>query len=203
MDYTALIYSAAAIIVLHEVPFTNLGYAAACAVLMVLVPLAYLSYSRRRLGDYLIRFGDVRRGAKISALLIIAAFPVMYYGSTLPQFIEYYPTWKPAAASVWNFLAYEAYMFVLIASTEVFYRGFLLGVLLDGTRHGNVIHSAAYMLAHLGKPPLEVVYSLPVGWLFGKADQECKSIMPSLAMHYLSSVIFDLMVLHQAGVRLL
>jgi membrane protease YdiL (CAAX protease family) len=167
---------------------------------MVALPAAYILHQRRRLSDYLIQAGEWKTGLKVSAALIVIALPVMHFGSTLPEFQEYYPTWGPASESLQNFILFEVYVFAIMLCTEFFYRGFLLNALLRETRYGNVIHAFIYMLAHIGKPDLEVIYSLPVGWLFGKIDLKCRSILPSLLMHYTSSIIFDLMILNQRGV---
>ncbi len=178
-------------------------YAAICLALMAALPMAYVRLRGRPLRDYLIAAGDVRLGLKLTVLALAVAMPVMVYGSALPEFRGYYPTWRPAAESLTYFAYYEAYMLAIMVATEVFYRGFLLNALLADTRWGNWIHAVIYMLAHVGKPPVEVLYSLPVGWVFGKVDLKCGSILPSLAMHYSSSLIFDLLVMYQGGVRLI
>jgi membrane protease YdiL (CAAX protease family) len=199
MDYLGYIL-AIAILLLTRFYFPGyVGYAILCLFMMAAAPIGYLLIRRRMLGDYLIRVGDWMGWLKVSVALLIIAVPIMYFGSTLVQFQSYYPTWPPAAESLENLLLYEGYMLALMVATEVYYRGFLMNQLLKDTRYGNELHSFIYMLAHIGKPPLEVIYSLPVGWLFGRIDQRYKSILPSLLMHFISSLIFDLMVLNQRG----
>jgi uncharacterized protein len=199
MDLRGLLIAALAMCAARWIYPGHVGYAAMCLVLMVGLPAAHMRLRGRRLKDYLIQAGDLRFGLAVSAALLSASLPIMYLGSTFADFQEYYPTWDSAAESLGGFLVYEAYVLVIMVSTEYFYRGFLLNTLMSATRYGNAVHAFAYMLAHLGKPPLEVAYSLPVGWLFGKVDLRAKSILPSLLMHYASSVVFDVMILHQRG----
>jgi len=178
-------------------------HAAICLALMAALPMAYVRLRGRPFRNYLLAAGNLRLGLKYSAILLAAAMPVMLYGSALPEFKGYYPLWRPASDNLVYFAYYEAYMLAVMVATEVFYRGFLLNTLLQDTRWGNWIHALVYMLAHVGKPPVEVVYSLPVGWVFGRVDTKCGSILPSLAMHYLSSLIFDLLVMYHGGFRLI
>jgi uncharacterized protein len=199
MDYPGLLLAAVALAAARWVYPGHAGYAVMCLALMVGLPAAYIRLRGRLFGDYLIRPGDVGLGLKVSAALLLAAVPVMYYGSTLADFQRYYPTWESASESWGGLAAYEAYTLAIMVSTEFFYRGFLMNLLLAQSRRGNAVHAVIYMLAHVGKPPLEVAYSLPVGWLFGRIDLRCGSILPSLTMHYLSSVAFDLMILYQRG----
>ncbi|MFH0863227.1 MAG: CPBP family intramembrane glutamic endopeptidase [Candidatus Altiarchaeota archaeon] len=202
IDTIGLLLASLAILAARYVFPGYLEYAIMCLALMAALPAAYIIASRRRLGDYLLQRGDLWGGLKVSAALILLAFPIMHYGSTLEEFQSYYPTWAPARHGIMDLFLYETYMLALMVSTEVLYRGFLMNILSQGTRYGNAIHAVIYMLAHLGKPPIEVAYSLPVGWLFGEVDKRYGSILPSLTMHYVSSLIFDLMVLYQAGAKL-
>jgi uncharacterized protein len=202
-DIPGLALAAFAILVARYVFPGYLTYAIICLIVMGAAPIGYIILRGRKPKDYLLQKGDLWGGLKISAALILLAMPIMYYGSTLKEFQDYYPTWPPARKSLWNLVLYESYMLALMISTEVFYRGFLMNLLLQKTRYGNILHSIIYMIVHLGKPPLEVIYSLPVGYVFGQIDGKHKSIIPSLIMHFTSSLIFDLLVLHQAGIRLI
>lgn len=199
MDIPGYLLAAAALAASRYLFPGRIGYAILCLTMMAALPAAYIRFRGKKQADFLLASGDVGGGLRISAILLAIAMPIMYYGSTLPDFKAYYPTWQPAAANLWNFALYELYMLALMVATEVFYRGYLMNLLSEDTKYGNHIHAFIYMLAHVGKPPLEVIYSLPVGFIFGRVDAKYKSILPSLTMHYVSSVIFDLMVIYQAG----
>lgn len=201
MDYPALFLIAFSLFAGRFLAVGWGGYLLLCLLTMVGLPLVYILYRGRRLGDYLIQAGGWRGGLAVSAALIAVALPVMYAGSTLREFQEYYPMWPSAGESLSGFIVFELYTLAIMFATEFFYRGFMLKTLLDHTKYGNEAHALIYMLAHVGKPGLEVIYSLPVGWLFARIDMKYKSILPSLVMHYVSSVIFDWMILWQTGVR--
>ena len=200
MDAVALTIAAAALGVTKAFRAGFIEHMILRLVLMVLVPAAYIHFRGGGFSKYLIQWGDVKKGVRYAVSLIVVALPIMYYGAGLPEFQGYYPLWKPASDGVWNFLLFETYVLALMVSCEFFYRGFLLSTLNKMTRLGNVLHALVYMLAHIGKPWVEVFYSFGAGWVFGEVDTRCKSIMPSILMHYVSSVIFDILILYRAGI---
>ncbi|MFC2162466.1 type II CAAX prenyl endopeptidase Rce1 family protein [Candidatus Altiarchaeota archaeon] len=166
-------------------------------ILLVGVSSLYIILSKRGFKDYLIGLGDYRNGIKYSVILLVLALPFMYYGTRLASFREYYPLWDAERDSVGAFLFYEVIvMGALMFYTEFFYRGFLLKSLTGHTRYGNLIQSVIYMYVHLGKPGLEVWWSLPAGYVFGKVDLKCDSILPSFLMHWISSMIFNAMIVY-------
>jgi membrane protease YdiL (CAAX protease family) len=190
-------FLALALVLVSRIPFFAALHRLHMLVFLVLVPLAFIKFSGRRLSDYNIGLGDVGLGLKYSAVLLLFALPFMYYGSTLPEFRGYYPLWDSERDSFTSFLYYEVFvMGVVMFYTEFFYRGFLLRSLVDETRYGNLVQSLIYMYVHLGKPGLEVWWSLPAGFVFGEVDLKCKSILPSFLMHWLSSMLFNAMILY-------
>ncbi|MFH1786802.1 MAG: CPBP family intramembrane glutamic endopeptidase [archaeon] len=158
------------------------------------IPMIVLHAWGKKLPAYGMQLGDWRTGLKYSAILLLVAMPIMAYGAMLGDFKLYYPEWKGALDSWWMFIAFEALVGVIMFSTEFFYRGFLLFSLKDKW-WGNLVHSFVYMLVHIGKPWLEVPYSFFAGYAFGWVDLKTNSILPSFLMHFISSVIFDLMVI--------
>jgi membrane protease YdiL (CAAX protease family) len=202
-QFVAYALATATILAVRYIFPSYVGYAALCLLMMAAAPIIYIKSMGYKPGEYLIQVGDWRGGIRISLFLLLASLPIMHYGSLQRDFQAYYPTWEPAAESLGNFALFELYMLALLVSTEVFYRGFLMNQLMRDTRYGNGVHAFVYMLAHLGKPWLEVIYSYPIGWLFGKIDQRYKSILPSILMHFVSSVVFDAMILYQRGIRLI
>ncbi|MDD5111193.1 MAG: type II CAAX endopeptidase family protein [Candidatus Altiarchaeota archaeon] len=165
-------------------------------ILLFMIPASFILLSGRRLHDFLLSFGSVKRGLAYSAAIFALAVPFMVYGSGLDSFRGYYPLWKPAYGSLSDFLLYELAVAVMLFSTEFFYRGFLLGFLKEKTRHGNIIHAVIYSLMHLGKPMLEVPYSFFAGFVFGEIDVRCRSILPSFLMHFLGNLFFDLLFIY-------
>ena len=171
-------------------------------ILFTLIPLLAIGRFNIKPGDFGLAQGDLRFGLKTAFMLIAIALPLMAYGASQPAFKAYYPIWAPARVSVFNFLFLELAVLLMMFNTEFYFRGLLLFSLdrsLSKQRMGRWIailaDSSIYMLAHLGKPGLEVQYSFFVGIVFGWLALRTKSIFPSLAAHWISSVLFDLMVI--------
>lgn len=164
--------------------------------LLVFVPALFIKLSGRSLQDFGFCLGDLKLGLKYAAVIFALALPLMFYGSQMPSFRDYYPIWKPAYKSLGNLILYESSVCVMLFSTEFFYRGFLLFTLDRKTRYGNLVHAIAYALVHVGKPFLEVPYSFFAGLVFGAVDLRCKSILPSFLMHFLGNIAFDLLIIY-------
>ncbi len=161
--------------------------------LLVAAPIAYLLLIGEKPRDFGLSWGDKRLAAKYFAILFTLAIPVMLYGATLPEFQAYYPIYKPAAYSLRAFVLFESTVLLTMLATEFFFRGFLLfGLRRYFTQNAAIfLHTIPYALAHIGKPTLEVYYSFFVGMIFAWADLNARSILPSLALHFVSSVTFD------------
>ncbi len=170
--------------------------------LLSLIPIVGLRLFKIKPKEVGFALGDLRFGLRTAFTLIALAIPLMAYGASLPSFKAYYPIWAPARASALNFLLLELAVLLMMFNTEFYFRGLLL-FSLDraaakhrlGREMAILATSFIYMLAHLGKPGLEVPYSFFVGIVFCWLALRSKSILPSLAAHWISSVIFDLMVI--------
>jgi membrane protease YdiL (CAAX protease family) len=164
-------------------------------IFLVLLPAAFIALSRSKLSEFGFSPGDIRTGLKYAAFFYTAAIPFMVIGSRISSFAEYYPLWKPAYESTGNLLSYELAVGLMLFSTEFFYRGFLLFTLKGQTKHAVLIQALLYALMHVGKPSLEVPYSLLAGLVFGMVAMRCKSILPSFLMHYVGNITFDLLLI--------
>ncbi len=152
--------------------------------------------------EFGLSFGEAKYGVRIALLLVLLALPIMAYGASLPSFKAYYPIWAPARTSVYRLVLLELGVFIMMLSTEVYFRGLLLFSLEKtlgnyGTSRtwAILLNAFIYMLAHIGKPGLEVPYSFFVGVIFAWLALRTRSIVPSLVAHWVSSVIFDVLVL--------
>jgi len=134
----------------------------------------------------------------IVAVLLAVAFALAFAGTLFPAMMEYYPEpiWGEVEPTVASFVPYEAAIAVIMLAVELLFRGLL--VLAVSERLGRwaiVVSAVPYALAHLGKPPEEVVFSLVAGLAFGWADLKARSILPSFAAHFTGSALFDLLAL--------
>ena len=168
-------------------------------VFLVVIPVLVLTGGKnwKVLKKFGLALGDWKWWGKWVVVLLVVSLPIMYYGVGLPGFEEYYPRYPPARYSWTAFVIFELAFGVLMFATEFFYRGFLLFGLAEkmDPRVANLIHAFLYMLVHIGKPGIEVPYSFVAGYAFGYVDYKGKSILPSFIMHWVSSIIFDFMII--------
>ncbi len=137
-----------------------------------------------------------RRGKKdgyiLALLLFVLTLPVSFYASRMPSFRAYYPIFPYRSA--WGFLMGEALIGISMFAHEAFYRGFLLFPLAKKNRwKGIIVQLIPYVLVHIGKPPLEIPYSLIGGIVFAEIDLRSESFLPSFLLHWAGAVVFDLM----------
>jgi len=164
--------------------------------LLAVIPVLFIKLCGGKLREFGLSIGNLKLGLKYSLAIFILALPLIFYGSRMADFREYYPLWKPAYKNFYNLVLYELAVGILLFSTEVFYRGFLLFTLNGKTKYGNLLHACVYALAHVGKPFLEIPYSFFAGLVFGEVDLKCKSMLPSFLMHFAGNIAFDLMLIH-------
>jgi membrane protease YdiL (CAAX protease family) len=134
----------------------------------------------------------------IMGILLAAAVARALAGTLFPAMMDYYPQpiWGEVTSDLGSFVPYELGIAVIMLCVETLFRGWL--VLATAERLGRwsiVVAAVPYALAHLGKPPEEVVFSLFAGIAFGWADWRTRSILPSFASHLTGSVLFDLLAL--------
>lgn len=163
---------------------------------LTLVPLLASSALGFGLEEVGLTLEEWRRSIKLTILMLLAATPAMLYASSLPEFRGYYPIWPPARGDMLHLLLLWALLLVLMFNVEFFFRGFLLFHLEPVTgRLAVPLQAVPYALVHIGKPTLEVPYSLFVGIVFGLVALRTRSILPSLLTHWLGAVFFDGLVL--------
>jgi membrane protease YdiL (CAAX protease family) len=167
-----------------------------------LIPLIFIARSGIKWGEVGLSFGNLRAGLRYAFILLVLAMPFMIYGASLPEFKAYYPIWWQARTSLGAFILLEIAVFLMMFNTEFLFRGLLLfslerrAIELNGGRWLAItLHAIVYMAVHIGKPGLEVPYSFFVGLVFGWLALRTRSIFPSLAAHWTSSVIFDALVI--------
>ncbi|MCB0343862.1 MAG: CPBP family intramembrane metalloprotease [Bdellovibrionales bacterium] len=161
--------------------------------LSIFIPLIILHLVGRSPREFGYQIGDLSFCLKFSAVLLALLTPLLYYFAQQSSFREYYPHWELAYASWRHFALYHVVIAVRVFAGEALFRGYLLFG-WEG-KHANLAHSIVYMLVHIGKPLWELPYSFALGYLMGWANLRCKSILPSFLVHYLSNVIFDLMLM--------
>ena len=157
---------------------------------LLVVPLAVGIAHGRRLG------WRVNRRAVRNALLL-SAFVTPFYvvGSTLPTIREFYPMWGLDSLALSAFLPHAVLQLVVVLAVETYYRGLLCVGIRDRGPWVILISPLLYAYYHLGSPPIEVLLSGPTDALFGVADYDAGSILPSVVAHGFGLVLLDFLVL--------
>lgn len=143
-------------------------------------------------GIYGLRFKKVEIGAYLLLLLIMV--PIVYMATYLPDFLDYYPTYKRAGgarfASYYGFsegiskLIYEsAYLFDFL-NTEIFFRGFLIiGMSKLLGKNAVLPMVATYAVLHFGKPMGETISSVFGGYILGIIALYSRNIWGGVFIH--------------------
>lgn len=160
-------------------------------VLFVLIPVALATAYGRDLG-----FRVDRRVLRNTVLLAAFVLPFYVVGSSLPTIRAFYPMWGLQSASAGNFLPHAGKQVLVVVAAEVYYRGLLcVGVREIGFK-SVFISPVVYALAHVHKPPVELLLSGPTDVLFGAVDYRSASLLPSVVAHGGGLVLLDWLVLH-------
>ena len=131
-------------------------------------------------------------GYRWAFVLFVATVPLSLYGTTVSEMRNYYPIFE---YSGWgDFFVKELAVGVIMFAHEAFFRGALLFPLAK--RNGwlaILAQDVPYAFAHIGKPGIEVPYSFVAGIIFARIDLESESFLPSFLLHWLGSVLFDVL----------
>ena len=146
--------------------------------------------------DSLLDLGLRTRGfldhAWIYGLFLIIVVPAMLIVSQSPDFGSYYPFYKTASRSWFDFLAWEAMYFAQFFALEMFFRGFWLGVLRKSFGSGAIfVMAVPYCMIHFGKPYLEACGAIVAGIALGSLSMKTKSIYSGFLVHITVAAMMD------------
>ncbi len=144
-----------------------------------------------------VSFGDKSRMLRTTACLLGLAAAMAFLGLLFPSMTNYYPIWQGGPdVTASDFLYNEFMIAVVMFSGEFFFRGLVLFTLAKRSFWGAIVfQSLPYAFLHLGKPGIEVPYSLVAGLIFGWANLRSRSILPSWTTHFVGSALFDGLIL--------
>jgi membrane protease YdiL (CAAX protease family) len=130
--------------------------------------------------------------AWIYALFLAVVLPAMLVVSSQPDFGSYYPFYKNAPRSWFDFLTWEAMYFAQFFALEMFFRGFFLGVLRKSFGSGAIFAMAVpYCMIHFGKPYLEAIGAVVAGIALGSLSMKTKSIYQGFLVHITVAALMD------------
>ncbi len=164
----------------------------------VLVPFPVYKALFRK--DSLLDLGLRTKGffehAWIYALFLAIVVPAMLVVSAQPDFGNYYPFYKQASRSWFDFLMWEAIYFIQFFALEMFFRGFWLGVLRKSFGSGAIFAMAVpYCMIHYGKPYLEASGAIVAGIALGSLSMKTKSIYQGFLVHVTVAGMMDWLAL--------
>jgi membrane protease YdiL (CAAX protease family) len=134
--------------------------------------------------------------AWIYGVFLAVVLPTMLVVSRQPDFGSYYPFYKGASRSWFDFLAWEGMYFVQFFALEMFFRGFWLGALRRSFGSGAIFAMAVpYCMIHFGKPFLEVNGAIVAGIALGSLSMRTKSIYQGFFVHITVAGLMDWLAL--------
>ena len=167
--------------------------------LQVLVPLVLLRLLRRNLslGDVGLTLGERMTTLKTTVIILSLGVAMAIIGLNFPSMTKYYPIWQTGSGvTTGEFVYHETIIAIMMFGGEFFYRGLVLFTLAKRSFWGAIVlQSLPYAFLHLGKPPIEVPYSLVAGIIFGWANLRSRSMLPSWITHFVGSALFDALIL--------
>jgi hypothetical protein len=181
----------------HWIVLVNITYWDATQVIGFLVVPAIVVWMRReRLRDYGMRAEGFLHHAWIYAFLAGLVIPVVWLASGTPGFLSYYPIYKLAGRSLFDFGFWECVYALQFLAVEFFFRGFM--VLGLGGRLGSASIAAAvapYCMIHFGKPPAEVCAAVLAGIVLGTLAIKTRSILAGALIHVTVAISMDVSAL--------
>jgi membrane protease YdiL (CAAX protease family) len=167
--------------------------------LQAIVPLSLLYLVNMKLspGEVGLTLGNRRKTLVTTAMLLSLAVAMSLIGLLFPSMTQYYPIWQTGTdVTTGEFLYEETIIAIMMFCGEFFYRGLVLFTLAKRSFWGAILlQSLPYAFLHLGKPMIEVPYSLVAGIIFGWANLRSGSMLPSWITHFVGSALFDALIL--------
>lgn len=146
--------------------------------------------------DSLLDLGLRTRGffdhAWIYGLFLAVVLPAMLIVARSPDFGAYYPFYKNAQRSWFDYLVWEAMYFAQFFALEMFFRGFWLGSLRRSFGSGAIfVMAVPYCMIHYGKPYLEACGAIIAGVALGSLSMKTRSIYQGFLVHITVAALMD------------
>ncbi|HKQ69405.1 MAG TPA: CPBP family intramembrane glutamic endopeptidase [Polyangiaceae bacterium] len=159
-------------------------------------PLYKLIFPSDSLLDMGLRVRGFFAHAWIYGALLLIVLPPVYVVSLSPDFGHYYPFYKSASRSWFDFLLWEGMYFAQFFGLELFFRGIWLGALRRSLGSGAIFAMCVpYCMIHFGKPYLEANGAIIAGIVLGTISMRTKSIYAGFLVHITVALAMDLLAL--------
>jgi hypothetical protein len=124
-------------------------------------------------------------------LALMILIPFIFAVSYLPEFIHYYPKYRPPGnilssgySEILFSIPYEFSYGINLFSIEIIFRGLFVLLFIRYLGKGSVYPMVGvYCLFHLGKPPLECISSIFGGYILGVIALYSRSVLGGSMIH--------------------
>ncbi len=150
------------------------------------------AFPRDSLLDLGLRTRGFVRHLWIYGFFLAVMLPMLFLMSRQSDFGSYYPFYRQASRSWFDFLAWEFIYFFQFFALECFFRGWWVGVLRDSMGSAAVFAmSVPYCMIHYGKPYLEANGAIVAGIALGSLAMRTKSIYSGFLVHVTVAGVMD------------
>jgi membrane protease YdiL (CAAX protease family) len=163
-------------------------------------PLWKLLFPKDSLLDMGLRGKGFTKHIWIYGLCLAVVIPAMLLVSKQPDFGNYYPFYKLASRSWFDFGMWEAIYWLQFFTLELFFRGWIVGALRKSFGAGAIfVMAAPYCMIHYGKPYLEAHGAIVAGVVLGSLAMRTKSIYSGFLVHITVAFSMDFLALWHRG----
>ncbi|HEY2904215.1 MAG TPA: CPBP family intramembrane glutamic endopeptidase [Polyangia bacterium] len=156
-------------------------------------------FRRDRFIDFGLRPQGFRDHAWIYAVCVVVMVPVLLIVKRQPDFGAYYPIYKLAGRSWFDFFAWEAIYLAQFIGLEFFFRGFWLRATRAFGAGAIWSMVVPYCMIHYGKPYLEAWAAMAGGVVLGSLAMRTRSIYAGLLLHATVAILMDILALDRRG----
>jgi membrane protease YdiL (CAAX protease family) len=165
---------------------------------LIPLPLWKLLFPKDSLLDMGLRVRGFFSHIWIYGLCLAVVVPVMLLVARQPDFGSYYPFYKNASRSWWDFGLWEAMYWVQFFTLELFFRGWVVGALRRTMGSAAIFAMAVpYCMIHYGKPYLEAHGAIVAGIVLGSLAMRTRSIYAGFLVHITVAVGMDFLALYK------
>jgi membrane protease YdiL (CAAX protease family) len=173
------------------------GYAIYGAAPLAIILLVFRESPAR----YGLRLYLTRRTVLLYGAMMAAMFPLLYWVSTRPAFLQTYPLIGGLGDDwVWTFVVFELARTARFVCLEFFFRGYLLFGLEEKLGYTAIaVSTLPYGIIHFGKPFPEAMAALLAGAVLGFLALRTRTIVGGAIIHSFVGATMDTLAIWRKG----